>query len=643
MEGVDTGQQLPLPDLQLRNYLFDWSYTISHNLTRSLRFNFTASNNNIVRNFFENDPNNALGKVNKSLDIWDGIWDTGQTDRHFQTLSLNYKIPLRLIPFLNFIDANYNYTGDFSWQRGSNAMAAVTSEEGLPLGIVNTIQNANTKTLTGSISFDKLYTILGLKSKRSPFDQPFARATAKNPQTQEQEKKPKNNAFRKGATYFVDLLSSIKRVQFNYSENNGKVIPGYLPKVGFMGTLDPSFGFTFGSQADVRYEVAKRGWLTNFPNFNEPFVQVHNNKLNISAQIIPLKDLTIDLNAERNYSNNLSENFLIRDRDYLSLNTNEYGNFGMSTILIKTAFSGGTGIVNQNFQNFRDNRLIVANRLAATNGTSLTNRDEDGFPEGFNKNHQTVLVASFLSAYSGSDPNKISFDPIRSTPLPNWNLKYTGLTKIKSLSKIFNRFSITHGYRSSYTLTNYQTNLEYDSTQPFLKDPLGNFRTSRFYSNINLAEQFNPLIRLDVEFKNSLKILAEMRRDRALSLSLDNSLLTEQSGNEYIVGMGYRLKDLRIRTSLGGRRVTLSGDLNLKADFSYRKNITLLRNLEYDNNQVTAGQTLMSIKFSANYNLSKNLTSIFFYDHNFSEFAISTAFPQTSIRSGITIRYNFGN
>ena len=64
---------------------------------------------------------------------------------------------------------------------------------------------------------------------------------------------------------------------------------------------------------------------------------------------------------------------------------------------------------------------------------------------------------------------------------------------------------------------------------------------------------------------------------------------------------------------------------------------------EYDNNQVTAGQTLMSIKFSANYNLSKNLTSIFFYDHNFSEFAISTAFPQTSIRSGITIRYNFGN
>ena len=644
MEGVDAARQIPLPNLQLRNYLFDWSYTLGHNLTRSLRFNFTASNNNIVRNFFEKDPINPLGRVNKSLDIWNGIWDTGQTDRHFQSLSLNYKIPLRLIPFLNFIDANYNYTGDFSWQRGSNAMAAVTGEEGQQLGVVNEIQNANTKTLTGSISFDKLYTILGLKSKKSPYDQPFAIGGATdNPQSLKKENKPKKSAFRKGATYFVDLLSSIKRAQFNYSENNGKVIPGYLPNVGFMGTLDPTFGFTFGSQADVRYEVAKRGWLTNFPNFNEPFVQVQNSKLNISAQINPLKDLTIDLNAERNYSNNLSENYQVQDLDYIAMNTNEYGNFGISTILIKTAFSGGTDIINKNFTNFRENRLIIANRLAAQSGTSLTNRDENGFPEGFSKNHQTVLTASFISAYSGTNPDKISFDPIQGMPLPNWNFKYTGLSKIKSLAKIFNRFSLTHGYRSSYTLTNYQTNLEYDPTQPLLKDKLGNYMTSRFYSNINLAEQFNPLIRFDVEFKNSLKILAEMRRDRSLSLSLDNSLLTEQSGNEYILGMGYRLKDLRMRTNLGGRRVMLSGDLNLKADFSYRKNITLLRNLEYDNNQVTAGQTIMSIKFSAGYNLSKNLTSLLFYDHNFSEFAISTAFPQTSIRSGITIRYNFGN
>ena len=119
-----------------------------------------------------------------------------------------------------------------------------------------------------------------------------------------------------------------------------------------------------------------------------------------------------------------------------------------------------------------------------------------------------------------------------------------------------------------------------------------------------MVEQFNPLVRLDLEFKNSLKILGEIKKDRALSLSLDNNLITESNGNEYILGLGYRIKDLRVRSNIGGRRIILNGDLNLKGDFSLRENITVLRNLEYDSNQVTAGQTIMSIKITADYALS---------------------------------------
>ena len=63
-------------------------------------------------------------------------------------------------------------------------------------------------------------------------------------------------------------------------------------------------------------------------------------------------------------------------------------------------------------------------------------------------------------------------------------------------------------------------------------------------------------------------------------------------------------------------------DLNIKADVSYRDNITVLRSLNVDNNQVTAGQTLWSIKVTADYMLSRNLTALFFYDHNFSKFAM---------------------
>lgn len=214
---------------------------------------------------------------------------------------------------------------------------------------------------------------------------------------------------------------------------------------------------------------------------------------------------------------------------------------------------------------------------------------------------------------------------------------------MKSMKKLFNRFSLTHGYRASYTINQFQTNLDFDPSSPNLKDSGGNFVPEKLYGNINLVEQFNPLIRVDMELKNSFKFLAELKTDRALSLSLDNNLLTESSGEEYILGMGYRVKDLPFTTRIGGRRRTLKGDLNIKADLAYRNNITVLRNLEIDNNQVTAGQTLWSIKVTADYALTQNLQALFFYDHNFSKFAISTAFPQTSIRSGFTIRYNFGN
>ena len=70
---------------------------------------------------------------------------------------------------------------------------------------------------------------------------------------------------------------------------------------------------------------------------------------------------------------------------------------------------------------------------------------------------------------------------------------------------------------------------------------------------------------------------------------------------------------------------------------------SVLSHVDLDNNQVTSGQTIWSLKYSADYAFSKNLTGIFYFDYAFSEYAISTAFPQTTIRSGLTLRYNFGN
>ncbi|MGB8374507.1 MAG: hypothetical protein WCE57_04235, partial [Salegentibacter sp.] len=189
----------------------------------------------------------------------------------------------------------------------------------------------------------------------------------------------------------------------------------------------------------------------------------------------------------------------------------------------------------------------------------------------------------------------------------------------------------------------FQTNLEYDPQDETATNQAGDFQNPILFSNVVLTELFTPLIRIDLETKNAVQVLAEIKKDRALALSFDNNLLTETTGNEYTLGLGYRIKDLKIATSIAGHNRILSSDLNFKADVSYRKNNTIIRYLDLDNSQVVAGQSLWAINFTADYALSKNLTAIFYYDHSFSEYAVSTAFPQTTIRSGITLRYNFGN
>jgi cell surface protein SprA len=60
----------------------------------------------------------------------------------------------------------------------------------------------------------------------------------------------------------------------------------------------------------------------------------------------------------------------------------------------------------------------------------------------------------------------------------------------------------------------------------------------------------------------------------------------------------------------------IKGDINMKA-FLHRNNQTIVRYLDYDNNQLAGGQNIWSFKLTADYAFSKNLTAIFYYDHPF--------------------------
>jgi cell surface protein SprA len=79
--------------------------------------------------------------------------------------------------------------------------------------------------------------------------------------------------------------------------------------------------------------------------------------------------------------------------------------------------------------------------------------------------------------------------------------------------------------------------------------------------------------------------------------------------------------------------------LALRADVTIRDNVTVIRKMEERQNQPTAGQQIISIRTSADLEVSNKLTLRFFYDHQLTQPKISIAFPTSNINSGITLRF----
>lgn len=609
--GVNPNTQVPLPELQQRNYLFDWQYGVNYSLTKSLKLSYDVTNSNIVRNYYRY---NDIGEreLNKELTLWHDFWNQGTPNHFMSAFKLNYELPLDKLPYLSFVKASYSYTGDFDWQRGSEALTQVAGHQ------INKVQNANTHNLTANMTFDRFYSSLGVK--RQAIGQ---KSTGKD--------------------HLMNLATMVRRIGVSYTETNGMSLPGYLPQVGFFGTSQPSLPFVFGWQDDIRYEAGRRGWLTRFADFNEQFVRSTNKNLSLTASLQPANDLQIDLKADREYIDNFEETFNGVPGYYNPLIGNTTGNFMISDNMILTSFMASDAYSSKAFQRFKDNRITIARRLAAQRGINLAdpnNIDADGFPKGYGKNNQAVMMPAFYAAYTGRDADGVSLGAFRTIPIPAWTVRYGGLMRMEAIKNTFRRFTLTHGYRASYALSDFRTNLEY-TQNPDQLDQGGNFRNEKLFTNVNLVEQFSPLIRIDTELQNSLSVMGEIRRDRTISISLDNNYLTELQRREYRLGLGYRIKDISFTSRFNGRDVVIRSDLNLKADLAFRDDFTVIRNMELSDNQVTNGQTSWLGRLTADYSFSKNLSGIFYFDYSFSKYAISTSFPMTTIRTGITVRYTF--
>jgi len=447
----------------------------------------------------------------------------------------------------------------------------------------------------------------------------------------------------------VDIVTAFKKVRIAYSEQNGTILPGYLPEVGFLGRdrheggLAPTLGFVFGSQRDIRSLAAANAWLVSRdtstlggrladPYYSKTFATTHFNKLDINADLRPFKDFNIELSANKVFAKNKSQQIDVIDNKLTDQPFNEIGNFSISHFMLGKAFDGDG---NNTFDEFKANRAIIQQRLAQQSGADIS---------GFGENSQQVLIPAFLATYSGKDASKVKLSAFRDIPIPNWRLNYKGFMKFKWFKKHFRSFIVEHEYRSTYSVIGFNNNLLHNKNNKYAElDDNENYRPEKIFSGVNLVEEFNPLIKVDMRMKNSFSVRAELKQDKVLNLNVSNNTITETRGKEYVLGLGYRFKDIKLKIRTGNTLTNFKGDINLTGDISLRNNSVTIRSIDVLNNQVTGGQRLLSFKLKADYALNKNLLASFYYDQNSSRFLISTTFPRKSVSAGITIRYTIGN
>jgi cell surface protein SprA len=301
------------------------------------------------------------------------------------------------------------------------------------------------------------------------------------------------------------------------------------------------------------------------------------------------------------------------------------------------------------FENLKDNRLIIAKRLAARRpaangydpGAILP---ETGFPDGYGPTSVEVLVPAFLAAFQNIDPYKVSLGMFPSIKYirPNWRIQYEGMiSKIPKLNEILKTMSFTHSFRSSYNVGSFLTNLNYlaeDDGFSYVRDIQFNFLPAFEFNSVGITEAFNPLINMDITWLNDLTTRTEINRTRSISLSFSNNQLTEVLNNEYIIGVGYRFTrmDLILKTKNSQR--SYSNDLTIRADLSFRKNKTILRRLVEDTDQLTAGQNAITIKTTADYMLSDRFQLRLYYDKIINQPFVGS-FDTSNTNFGVSFRF----
>jgi cell surface protein SprA len=128
---------------------------------------------------------------------------------------------------------------------------------------------------------------------------------------------------------------------------------------------------------------------------------------------------------------------------------------------------------------------------------------------------------------------------------------------------------------------------------------------------------------------------------RTLTMTFADFQMVQVNSKQITVGAGYKIKGLKLPFKLpNGKKIRLDNDLTFRFDFSYRDDITVNNQIDQGPAEITAGATTITIQPSVDYIISKRLTVRLFYDESKTIPKISSTYPTTNIKSGITFRFS---
>ena len=492
-----------------------------------------------------------------------------------------------------------------------------------------------------------------------------------------------NKKWYKGLQMAARLAMMVRNVSINYRSSYQMTLPGFTPSVGDafgqkkVGQMAPGLDFAFGFIGDDYIEKARRNdWLLCNDSVATPATTSRTDNLTLRATLEPVKDLKIDLSATRTKTTQKSIQYM-----YEGTPTTQSGAFQMTTISLSTAFEGmgnaNSGYKSKTFEKFVNSLPAFRERVEAQYagavypaGSELGGGKFDASRTPVNQYSGDVMIPAFLNAYTSMGGSSLSLFPALSRLLPNWTVRYAGLGKLPWFRDHFKSVNINHAYKSIFAIgsyNSYSTYQEYMNGLGFVSDAsTGNPSPSSMFniSQVSINESFSPLLGMDFTFNNNMTIKAEYRQTRVLNLSMTSVQINEALSKDWVIGWGYRINNFSLFGGGGARKVKgksagsksqqnssnqsvkqqmkrANHDLNLRMDFSFRKQAAIVRDIATMTSSASSGNNALKLSFSADYTLSKLLTMSFYYDRQTNTPLLSSSsYPTTTQDFGLSIKFS---